>query len=72
MNDPPQMELERIASEPLSRFPGEEAGQFIASFLEFAFDLAPFLGIAPAEFGAQFLDMLFKRHHRHLLDGSER
>ncbi len=58
--------------EPLSRLPGEKAGEILAGFLEFALDLAPFLGIAPAEFGAQFLDMLFQRDHRHLLDGSER
>jgi hypothetical protein len=50
--------------EPLFRLPGEKAGEFVASFLELAFDLAPFLGIAPAEFSAQFLDVLFERDHR--------
>jgi hypothetical protein len=47
------------------------AGEFLTGRLEFAFDLAPFPAVAVAEFGTQFLDMLFESH-RHLLDVGER
>jgi hypothetical protein len=62
---------ERRASSVRRHF-GEEAGEFLAGVLEFAFDLALFLTVAVPKLGAQFLDMLFERDHRHLLVVCER